>query len=166
MKMKIEKILLIFSMIISYLIFINAISLAAGDSDDEDTYRRIQDTYYLNGKEQAYNGNYESAIKYLEKSIKNDPTNANAFNMLGYSNRKLGKNKEAFGYYNKALKLDPKHRGTHEYLGKLYLNLNQPEKAKIHLSKLDDICLFGCDEYTSLKKAIEGYDKNKLEKNY
>ena len=40
------------------------------------------------------------------------------------------------------------------------------KKAKIHLSKLDDICLFGCDEYTTLKKAIEGYDKNKLEKNY
>ena len=86
--------------------------------------------------------------------------------MLGYSNRKLGKNNEAFKYYNKALKLDPRHRGTHEYIGRLYLNLNQPEKAKIHLDKLDSICFFGCDEYSTLKKAIEDYENTKLVKNY
>ena len=164
--MKKKRILLIPLIVIYSLIFINSIILGAGDSDDGDMPNKIHDTYYLNGKEQAYNGNYESAIKYLEKSVKNNSTNADAFNILGYSNRKLGKNKEAFKYYSKALKLDPRHRGTHEYLGKLYLNLNQPEKAKTHLDKLDGICLFGCDEYTSLKKAIEDYEKNKVVNNY
>ena len=47
-----------------------------------------------------------------------------------------------------------------------YLNLGQPEKAKIHLGKLDSICFFGCDEYTTLKKAIEDYEKTKVVKNY
>ena len=77
-----------------------------------------------------------------------------------------GKFEEAFKYYNKALKLDPRHRGTHEYIGRLYLNLNQLEKAKMHLDKLDSICFFGCDEYSTLKKAIEDYENTKVVKNY
>ena len=66
---------------------------------------------------------------------------------------------KSFAAYMMALELDPRHRGTHEYIGRLYLNLNQPEKAKMHLDKLDSICFFGCDEYSTLKKAIEDYEK-------
>ena len=40
------------------------------------------------------------------------------------------------------------------------------ENAKIHLAKLDSICFFGCDEYTSLKKAIDGYGKNGTYRKY
>ena len=149
------------------MIFTNSVLFGAGSSDDEDeNYAEVVDANYLNGKEQAYNGKYEEAIVYLKKSIENDSKNADAFNMLGYSSRKLGKNQEAFKYYNKALKLDPRHRGTHEYIGRLYLNLNQLEKAKIHLDKLDSICFLGCDEYSTLKKAIEDYENTKLVKNY
>tara|TARA_Y100001960_G_C14372596_1_gene679847 strand:- start:46 stop:495 length:450 start_codon:yes stop_codon:yes gene_type:complete len=149
------------------MIFTSSVILGAGSSDDDDSnYSEVIDEDYMSGKEQAYNGNYEAAIVYLKKSIKTDSKNADAFNMLGYSNRKLGRNQEAFKYYKNALKLDPRHRGTHEYIGRLYLNLNQPENAKIHLDKLDSICFFGCDEYTTLKKAIEDYEKTKVVKNY
>ena len=149
------------------MIFTSSVILGAGSSDDDDSnYSEVIDEDYMSGKEQAYNGNYEAAIVYLKKSIKTDSKNADAFNMLGYSNRKLGRNQEAFKYYKNALKLDPRHRGTHEYIGRLYLNLNQPENAKIHLDKLDSICFFGCDEYTTLKKAIEDYEKAKVVKNY
>ena len=165
MRMKI--IFFIFSLAISSLIFTNPLILGAGSSDDEKSDPiEIIDTDYMNGKEEAYNGKYKAAILYLEKSIENDPKNADAFNMLGYSNRKLGNNEEAFKHYNKALKLDPRHKGTHEYIGRLYLNLSQPEKAKIHLDELDTICLFGCDEYTTLKKAIEDYEKTKVVESY
>ena len=151
----------------SCMIFTSSVILGAGSSDDDDSnYSEVIDEDYMSGKEQAYNGNYEAAIVYLKKSIKTDSKNADAFNMLGYSNRKLGRNQEAFKYYKNALKLDPRHRGTHEYIGRLYLNLNQPENAKIHLDKLDSICFFGCDEYTTLKKAIEDYEKAKVVKNY
>ena len=161
--MKIKKIFFISSLAISYLIFTNSHILGAGSSDDENSNSlKVVDTDYMNGKEQAYNGKYKAAIIYLEKSIQNDPKNADAFNMLGYSNRKLGNNDEAFKYYNKALKLDPRHQGTHEYIGRLYLNLSQPEKAKMHLDELDSICVFGCDEYTTLKKAIEDFEKTKV----
>ena len=165
--MEMKKIFCISVIAISSMIFINSVILGAGSSDDDDSnYEEFVDADYMNGKEQAYNGNYETAIQYLQKSIETDSKNADAFNMLGYSNRMIGNNEEAFKYYNKALKLDPRHRGSHEYIGRLYLNLSQPKKAKMHLEKLDSICFFGCDEYTTLKKAIENYEKNNVVKNY
>ena len=173
MKMQIKKISRISSIVISSLIFTTTFIYGAGsddgaDSSDDGNYNSIEvvDAEYINGKELAYNGQYKAAIGYLEKSIKNNPKNPDAYNMLGYSNRKLGNNEEAFKYYNKALKLDPRHRGTHEYIGRLYLNLSQPEKAKMHLDELDSICFLGCDEYTTLKKAIEEYEKTKVVENY
>ena len=142
-------------------------SFGAGSSDNDDSSsKEMVDVDYLNGKEEAYNGNYRAAIVYLKKSIENNPESADSYNLLGYSNRKLGNNEEAFTYYNKALEIDPRHKGTHEYLGKLYLNLKQPENAKKHLAKLDSICFFGCEEYTSLKEAIDGYGKNGTYRKY
>ena len=165
--MKIKNIFFISTIAISSMLFSNSVILGAGSSDDEDSnYEEVVDADYVNGKKHAYNGNYDRAIVYLKKSIENDHNNADAYNMLGYSNRKLGNNEEAFINYNKALKIDPRHKGTHEYIGRLYLNLGQPEKAKIHLDKLDSICFFGCDEYTTLKTAIEDYEKTKVVKNY
>ena len=106
--MQIKKISLIYSIAISSLIFTNTLVYGDGGSDDGNyDSAEVVDADYMNGKEQAYNGKYKAAIVYLEKSIKNDSNNADAFNMLGYSNRKLGNNEEAFKYYNKALKLDP-----------------------------------------------------------
>ncbi len=165
--MKLKKILFFSLITISYLFTCNSLILGAGSSDDENSdYEEVVDEDYMEGKELAYNGNYKAAIGYFKKSIEKNSKNADAFNMLGYSSRKLGKNEEAFKYYNQALELDPKHRGTHEYIGKLYLNLSKPEKAKKHLDKLDSICFFGCDEYSSLKNAIEDYEKNNEVKNY
>jgi len=106
-------------------------------------------------KEEKYN----DAQPLLQKVVKADPDNADAYNMLGYSQRKLGNKDVALGYYNKALNLNPRHRGANEYLGQLYLELNKPAKAKERLDVLDKSCTFGCDEYTSLKEAIEAYEK-------
>ena len=142
-------------------------SFGAGSSDNDDSSNKeMVDIDYLNGKEEAYNGNYRAAIVYLKKSIENNSESADSYNLLGYINRKLGNNKEAFTYYDKALEIDPRHKGTHEYIGKLYLNLKQLENAKKHLAKLDSICFFGCEEYTSLKEAVDGYGKNDTYRKY
>ena len=93
-------------------------SFGAGSSDNDESSGKIMvDVDYLNGKEEAYNGNYRAAIVYLKKSVENNPESADSYNLLGYSNRKLGNNEEAFNYYNKALEIDPRHKGTHEYIG-------------------------------------------------
>ncbi len=102
-------------------------------------------------------GDYAGAIPLLQKSIAADPTNADAHNYLGFSHRKLGIVDVALTHYGKALELKPKHRGANEYLGELYLDLGQMDKAKERLAVLDGACFFGCEEYRELKAKIKAY---------
>ena len=110
---------------------------------------------YKRGYDEISNGNYQLSIKYLLKAAKTSPDNPDVYNLLGFSHRKLDKVEDAFFYYQKALKLDPRHQGANEYIGELYLRTNNLKKAEEHLEVLDDICLFGCEEYDDLKDAIE-----------
>jgi tetratricopeptide (TPR) repeat protein len=98
---------------------------------------------------------YEDAITYLLRADQEEPNNADINNLLGFSYRKLGKYDKASQYYQKALRIDPRHRGALEYLGELYVETNQLKKARQQLAKLDEVCLFRCDEYKKLKQAIE-----------
>lgn len=109
------------------------------------------------GKKAVKAGNYDSAVGYLTRAAKKDPKNADIYNLLGFSYRKLGKTDKAFQYYNTALRLDPKHRGANEYLGELYLETDQLAKAEERLEVLDKACSWGCEEYDELKESIEKY---------
>ena len=100
------------------------------------------------------------AIKYLKQAAKSSTNNADIYNLMGYSHRKLELLEEAFFYDDKVLKLDTRHQGANEYIGELYLRTNNLKKAEEHLEVLDDVCLFGCDEYDDLKDAIEKYKKS------
>ena len=102
-------------------------------------------------------GDYEEALAELTEFVQAEPTSADAFNWLGYANRKLGRLKEAEGAYARALQLDPDHKGAHEYAGELRLMLDDLEGAERHLGELDRICLLGCEEYDELKAAITAW---------
>ena len=104
-------------------------------------------------------GKYESAIGELNKELEADPDNADLLSLLGFSYRKTGNFDDALVYYQRALKLEPKHRGANEYLGQLYLETDQLDKAIRQLEILDDLCFFRCKEYTKLKKAIDNYQQ-------
>lgn len=103
------------------------------------------------------NGKFAEAIPLLQKAVAAEPKNADAYNYLGYSHRKLGDTDRAFGYYQKALDIKPKHRGANEYLGELYLEMGDLAKAEERLEVLDKACFFGCGEYSDLKQAIETF---------
>ncbi len=103
-------------------------------------------------------GNYQRAIELLQKTIASDSQNADAWNYLGLSQRKLKRFDQALVAYQKALAIDPEHLGANEYLGELYLQTGDLAKAKERLEKLDDVCFFGCDEYDDLKQAIRAYE--------
>ena len=79
---------------------------------------------------------HDKAIIELEKFIETESRNADAWNLLGYSQRKVGLLDDSLVSYKKALKLDRKHIGAHEYIGELYLTMENPDKAKYHLKKL------------------------------
>jgi hypothetical protein len=60
-------------------------------------------------------------------------------------------------HYQRALKIDANHRSAREYLGELYLDMNQVANAEKELAALKKACpFFGkCEEYDDLKDAIE-----------
>lgn len=98
---------------------------------------------------------WKSAISVLKSIVANDSTNADAYNLLGFSLRKSGDMKNAEGFYLKALKLNPSHKGAHEYLGELYVETGHIDKAKAHLATLAELCgNTTCEEYEDLEKAI------------
>lgn len=105
--------------------------------------------------------NFERAVKHLTKAVQENPKDADAHNLLGYSYRKIGNKDKAFEHYFKSLEIEPQHRGANEYLGELYLETDQLAKAEERLGVLDKACFFPCEEYTDLKDAIEGYKKKK-----
>ena len=102
-------------------------------------------------------GEYERALADLEVHIEKNRTSADAFNWLGYANRKLGRLQQAQKAYARALFLDPDHKGAHEYAGELRLMLGDLEGAEKHLAELDRICLLGCEEYDELKAEIAAW---------
>jgi len=106
---------------------------------------------------------YKGAVGHLTKAVQEEPKNADAHSMLGYSYRKLGTFDKSMEHYQAALKIDSNHRSAHEYLGELYLEMNQPDNAEKQLAALKKSCpMFGrCEEYDDLKKALDAYKAKK-----
>jgi tetratricopeptide (TPR) repeat protein len=104
---------------------------------------------------------WTGAQKILRDAVARNPQDADAHNLYAYSIRK-GANPSmdlVFRHYNEALRIDPKHRAAHEYLGEAYLMTGNLPKAKEHLAQLDNLCTFGCEEYTKLKKEVAAYEQ-------
>lgn len=106
---------------------------------------------------------FKAAVGHLTKAVQEEPNNADAQNMLGYSYRKVGTLDKSMEHYQRALKIDASHRSAHEYLGELYLDMNQLDNAEKQLAALKKACpFFGkCEEYDDLKAAIDIYKAKK-----
>ena len=106
---------------------------------------------------------YKGAVGYLTKAVQELPNDADAHSMLGYAYRKTNVFDKSMEHYQRALKLDSNHRWAHEYLGELYLDMNQPDNAEKQLAALKKACPFlgKCEEYDDLKKAIDSYKAKK-----
>jgi hypothetical protein len=102
---------------------------------------------------------YSQAAALLQQVLQRQPDNPDVLNLMGFSERKLGKASTALDYYKKALDLQPDHIGANEYLGELYLELKQPDMAEQRLAVLQQVC-GDCEEYTELKEKIEQFKAN------
>lgn len=98
-------------------------------------------------------GDFRGAIPILTTLVQQQPNNPDALNLMGYSLRKTGQTTLALQYYNKALALNPKHLGANEYLGELYVEQGQMDKAKERLAVLVAAC-GSCAQEQDLSKAI------------
>jgi Flp pilus assembly protein TadD len=100
---------------------------------------------------------WSAAISALESAARHDPQDAEFQNLLGFAHRNKGDMDAAFRHYFRALELNPSHKGAHEYIGRAYLMVDQPGKAREHLRLLEKACWEVCRERDLLKRAIEEY---------
>ncbi len=131
------------------------VSLAAGF--DTTPIENAEDKNFVAGKKAIDTKKWNEAIELFMKVLASDADNADAPNYLGYAYRWTNKMDDSFKRYNMALKLSPNHRGAHEYIGVAYLKVNQPDKAKEHLARLEKICGLKCEEYQDLARALAAY---------
>jgi len=124
---------------------------AMGSSDSDESQ---QADPYKQAKSLIDDKEYDKAIPILQKLVKEKGAYADALNLLGYSYRKSGDAKTALDYYNQALAMEPDHLGANEYLGELYLEQKQPDKAKERLAVLKRAC-GSCTEAKTLEAAIQ-----------
>ena len=66
--------------------------------------------------------------------------------------RKVGNFDQAEKFYLEGLKIKPNHNGINEYLGELYVQTNQIDKANERLAVLKNC---NCDEYNELQLIIK-----------
>jgi tetratricopeptide (TPR) repeat protein len=97
--------------------------------------------------------NYAGALDEL-RGLAEDNQQADISNLMGFTLRKTGDYKTSLTYYTKALELQPDHRAAREYLGELYVETGNMEKAKEQLAALARLCPGGCEELSDLQKAI------------
>ena len=111
------------------------------------------------GRQAIMAKDFKSAVKSLTKAVEANPKDADAHTMLGYSYRKLGSFDKSLEHYQMALKIDGNHRSALEYLGELYLDMNQLANAENQLRVLKKSCPFigKCAEYDDLKVAIQNH---------
>lgn len=131
-------------------------AMGTGGSDaaaiNAETLARIQ-----SAKDDIELGWYADAIQTLQSVIEQDNQNADAYNLLGFASRKLGRLEDAAQYYTTSLELEPDHLGALEYQGELFLILDQLENANANLARLLELCGASCHEYLDLKGDIASH---------
>ncbi|HTT97353.1 MAG TPA: tetratricopeptide repeat protein [Rhizomicrobium sp.] len=122
---------------------------------------------YATAKRLIKHQDYAKAIPHLEAALEKRPHDADVLNYLGYTHRMVGVGETdasrdndfrmSLNYYQQALAIDPKHRGVHEYLGELYLQMNDLNRAHEEMNQLVTLCPDGCDERDTLSKSLAAY---------
>ena len=141
-----------------------ALPVAALAAETPSASRAPRDPVLEQFEDAKAKNDWVTAQATLRQALARNPDNADYHNLYAYSIRK-GPNPDmslVFKHYNEALRIDPDHRGAHEYLGEAYLMVGNLAKAKEHLSVLDKLCFFPCDEYSDLKKAIADYERKQV----
>jgi len=144
----------VITLIIAVLSFCSIAAAPAFAVGTEDESATAAPSPYEEAKATVDSGNYTAALPMLAGLTQNDPQNANAWNLLGFTNRKLGNMDDAAQAYAAALRINPDHRGALEYQGELYIQIGQPEKARANAARLNSLC-GTCEEYEDLEAALK-----------
>ena len=145
------------------LVFSLGFTLSQAFADMPEPKARPENPNVAAGRKAIEAKDYKAGVGHLTKAVQELPNDADVHTMLGYGYRKLGTFDKSMEHYQKALQIDSNHRYAHEYLGELYLDMNQLANAEKQLAALKKACpWFGrCGEYEDLKEAVEKYKAKK-----
>ena len=110
---------------------------------------------YAEAKAKIDAKDYAGALPLLDQITKSEPGNADAWNLRGFANRKLGHMNKAAQSYDMALKINPAHLGALEYQGEMFVQTGKMDDAKANLATLKKLC-GACEQADDLAKAIAG----------
>ena len=140
-------------------------SFSAGTSSNSSSEANNTDQIkilYQKAEKYIEQDNYKKSLKVLKALTKREDLSgfrADIYNLLGFSYRKLQNPdlEKSFAAYTMALEIDSDHIGALQYLGELYLKLDNKSKALEMLTRLDSLSGNLSEEYLDLKKAIDSY---------
>ena len=123
----------------------SASTTGEGRSAREEAERWYGDAYddvakanqaLANGKAKDAEKRFKRAIERGERAVGLDSTYYEAFNLLGYCARNLKLYDRSLTAYRRCLALKPDYEPAHEYLGELYVETGELDKAKEELAWL------------------------------
>lgn len=100
-----------------------------GDELTADASRQTDDKKKQKALDKAKNA-YAGALKKFTRATELNPRMHEAWNYVGYTNRKLGNYEAALTAYDRALSIEPNYAQAIEYRGQAYLGLNRLDDAK------------------------------------
>lgn len=100
---------------------------------------------------------FKKALDRALRATENDTTYHEAWNLVGYATRKLGRHPEALAAYARCLRLRPDYAAAREYLGEAHLEMGNLELAKEQLAALVRLSAEG--PAATLRAAIEAWEK-------
>ncbi len=120
-------------------VFVMSLVLAVPSYPAGDPKPETAGQNYAQGEEKARQGEWAEAAVLFRKAIEEDDQHYKAFNMLGYSLRKMNKAKEAIAAYNKALSIKPNYAPALEYRGVAHVMAGNRSAALADLQKLKSL---------------------------
>ena len=105
-------------------------------------------------------GYYQNARLALGAVLAEAPESAEAWNRLGYLERRLQNFEAALKHYAKALTLAPEHTGALHYQAETFLALGRLDEAEANLARIEAVCDFPCPDGDDLAEQIALYWKN------
>ena len=145
-----------FSLWLSALLVGTCVAASGALAVDVVTSRDAPDLTSVRAKIKAKD--FKAAIAELTPMLETHQ-HADVYNLLGFSLRKTGDAKQGYTFYRKALEFDPEHKGALEYLGELYVEIGQIDKARENVVLLKKLCPAGCEELADLEQAIAAAPK-------
>jgi Flp pilus assembly protein TadD len=129
--------------------------VAAGSSDGSSEETASSTEFdYEEAKALVDSGDFVAALPILIGLTNSDARNADAWNLLGYTQRKLGHMDESSAAYLTVLTINPDHLGALEYQGELFVDTGKPDLARANLARLQSLC-GDCEQAEDLAKAIQ-----------